>query len=192
MKVDRVALAVAVAAAVIGLSLAVVPGASASLALPDLVPTMVAAVAVLAGLSRLRKWLDHDVRQASPPNTERGDPVTVPGDDFDETLARVSNLGSAAGDTRAIMARDELRELAVDALVRYHGLSESEAEASVDAGTWTEDPLAAEFFTSLDGAGSSVTESVAGTFWGDGPFHRRARRAAREIVAITEAGGVDR
>lgn len=185
----RLALAVAVATAVLGLALAFVPGLRAVASAPDSLPSILGGGAVAAGLVRAWQWLRHEPRGATLPERERGRPIEVPGSDFDESLARVPGIGPSAGDQRALRIRERLREAAVDVLVRYRGLSEAEATERLAEGTWTDDRFAAEFFATGDGSGSSVTESVAGTLWGEGPYRRRVRRAAAEIARIASTRG---
>lgn len=185
----RLSLAVAVAAAVLGLALAFVPGLRAVASAPENLPAVLGGAAVLAGLFRAWQWLRHEPRETTLPERERRRPVAVPGSDFDEALAGVPPVGATAGDRSAVRIREQLRDAAVAALVQYRGLSEDEATERLEEGTWTDDPLAADFFASLDGTGNSVAESVAGSLWGEGPFRRRARRAAAEIARVASVGG---
>lgn len=187
----RLSLAVAVAAAVLGLALAFVPGLRAVASAPENLPSILGGVAVVAGLVRSWQWLRHEPRGATLPERERGRPVEVPGSDFDASLARVPDVVTSGGNRRALRVRERLREAAVEVLVRYRGLSEGEANERLADGTWTDDRLAADFFATVDGTGGSVTESVAGTLWGEGPFRRRARRAAAEIARIASTRGED-
>lgn len=179
-------LAFGVATAVLGLVIAFVPGLDPVSSLPEAGPVVLAALAVLAGLGRTWSWLRHDTREVTPPLREGGTRLSVPGDDFDRTLALVPSLGGAAGDQRSLQVREELRDAAVEVLTQYRGYTEAEAEQLLSSGGWTDDRLAAEFFSSVDGTGSSFRESVAGTFWDDeGPFRRRASRAVAAIYGVT-------
>lgn len=184
-----VLLSVAIAAAVIGLAVAFFPDVVPATSLPGVLQTVIAAGAVLLGLARAYRWLRRDATQTEPPVRERSRPFAVPGDDFDALLGRTPRAGTSSGNRQAVKVRRDLESAAVDALVVYRGLSESEARAHLQEGTWTDDPLAAEFFTHIHGTGSSVAESVAGAFRIQGPFHKRARRAAAAIDAIVDSGG---
>lgn len=186
MSNRQLLLALAVGAAVVGLAIAFVPGLDAGVSLPMVVTALLAVGAVIGGTYRSWQWLRRDLTQATPPVIEGTQPITAPGDDVDALLARVSSAGSVGRDSRAIGIRREIRHLAIDVLVEYRGLSESDAADSLDAGDWTDDPVAAEFFTSLYGTGSSTTESVAGFLWGTGPFRKRAGRVIAEINDILE------
>lgn len=182
-------LAIAMGAAVVGLVLAFAPGAVSVISLPNLLPAMLAAIAVLAGLSRAYLWLNRDAREQTLPEPERGRPVAVPGDDFDRLLVQTPTVGTSSGDRRALKVREDLEDAAVAVLTRYRGLSQTEARRHLDEGTWTEDRLAAEFFASVSGTGSSLRESVTGSFYGEGPFRRRARHVASELDRIADQRG---
>lgn len=180
----RVALlAAGTAAAAIGLALAFVPSLAAGLTLTEDVTLFVALAAVAAGLYRGRTFLRGEADEYRPPSPERGRPVAVPGDEFDDTLAQVPRT-RVAGDQRWLVVRDRLREAAVDALTQYRGAAPDEAEAMLDAGEWTDDRLAAEFFATPDGTGRSLRESVVTSLGGGSPFRRRAERASMEIYRI--------
>lgn len=179
-------LAIAMAGGVVGLVLAFVPGAAAAVSVPDLVPTVLAALAVVAGLYRAAQWLDREPGRQPLPEPERARPVTVPGDDFDAVLSAATSFGISSGDQRALTARSELEDLALAVLTRYRGLSRAEARRRLNEGTWTDDPLAADFFASTTGAGSSLREAVVGPLWGEGPFERRAKAVVAELDRIVD------
>ncbi len=184
----RLSLAVAVAAAVLGLALAFVPGLRAVASAPDSLPSVLGGGAVVAGLVRAWQWLRHESRGTALPERERGRPLEVPGSDFDDLLARLPSVRPSAGDQRALRIRERLRETAVAVLVRYRNLSEEAAAEQLVEGSWTDDRFAADYFATGDAAGGSVTESVAGSLWGEGPFKRRVSRAAAEIARIASTG----
>ncbi len=187
MNAGRLLTVVAVGVATVGLAAAFVPGLAA--AVPSSGSTALAAVAVLAGLVRTWSWFGHETEATEPPSPESPASPRVPGDGFDRSLAAVPSIGGSAGDQRALHVRDELREIAVAVLVRYRGYSESEAYERLRSGAWTTDRKAAEFFSSVDGTGSSLGESVAGTLWDEeGPFRRRARRAIAAVHGIVRGG----
>lgn len=184
-----VLLALAIGVAVVGLVLAFAPGVVSVVTLPKQLSTWLAGLAVLAGLYRAYLWLRRDSRSRTLPEPERGRPVSVPGDKFDTLLVRTPTVGTSSGDRRALKVREELEDGALSVLTQYQGYSRQEARQRLDDGTWTEDPLAAEFFTSVSGTGSSLRESVTGSFYGEGPFRRRARHVAAELDRIADQRG---
>lgn len=176
-------LALGVVAAIGGLAVAFVPSLGGLVESPQFVPFLLGVVAVMAGIVRVRSWLGHEERDHRPAERERPTGIGAPGEEFDGLLERVPGR-AAGGNTRLIMVRQRLREAAVDALTTYHGHTPESAEEAIDAGTWTDDEYAAEFFTTAGGAGNSLTESVTAGVYGETPFHRRADRAAREIERL--------
>ena len=146
MNRRRLLLAVATGAAVVGLVLAFAPDAVAVASLPALLPTVLAGLAVLAGLSRAYKWFGRDSDAGSLPEPERGRPAAVPGDEFDALLSQAPSFGVSGGDQRALAVRSDLEDAALSVLTQYRGLSETEARRRLDEGTWTDDELAAELY----------------------------------------------
>jgi len=184
-----VLLVMAMGAAVVGLTLAFAPGVVAVVSLPEVMPVVLAGFAVLAGLYRAFMWLNREESSNQLPEPERGRPITVPGDDFDTLLASTPSVGTSSGDRRALKVRDDLEDAAVAVLTRHRAYSEETARERLADGSWTDDDLAAEFFTSISGSGSSLRESVTGSFWGEGPFQRRARHVAAELDRIAGQRG---
>lgn len=177
-------LVVGVAAALVGLGVAFVPSLGGLIESPAAIPLLLGVVALLAALVRTRTWIGHEERSFELAERERPSGVGAPGQAFEDRLSHGSGR-AAGGNTRLIMVRQDLREAAIDALTTYHGHTPETAERAVESGTWTDDELAVEFFTTTGGAGTSLSESVTSTFYGEGPFHRRADRAAREIERLT-------
>lgn len=187
MNWRRPLLAVGVLAGVVGLGIAFVPSLGGLIESPTEIPLLLGITALLAAAVRARSWLGHEERDYRPVERERPSGIGAPGDEFDERLARASGR-AAGGNTRLITIRQSLREAAIDALTTYHGHTPESAEEALEAGTWTDDRLAVEFFTTTGGAGTSLSESVTSSFYGEKPFHRRADRAAREIERLTREG----
>lgn len=180
-------LVVGTVAALVGLGVAFVPALGGLIESPATLPPLLGILALFAALVRTRTWIGHGDRSFELTERERPGGVDTPGHGFEERLSQGSGRASG-GNTRLIMVRQDLREAALDALTTYHGHTPESAERAIDAGTWTDDELAVEFFTTAGGAGTSLSESVTAAFYGDGPFHRRADRAAREIERLTRGG----
>lgn len=188
MKRSDALLAIGVVAALAGLAMAYVPAVASLIRSPTSVPFLISVIALVASMTRGRAWLRHDERDYEPAERERPTAVGLPGDGIDTTLARAPRIGSGGGrggaDNRRIQLRQSLREAAVETLVDFQGYTEREAREAIVHGTWTDDRYAVEFFTSPTGEGTSVTDSVKGSFFGEGPFHQRANRAASEIERL--------
>lgn len=179
-------LAAGTAAAAVGLALAFAPGVAAAPSLSPDAPLLVGALAVAAGAVRARALLRADAGAFDLPDPERARPVAVPGAAFDDLLADLPET-PVAGDQRRLKVRRDLRRAAVAALTRCHGVEPDAAEEMLEAGTWTDDPLAAELFATPDGTGRSLRSSVLASVGARDPFYRRADRASREIARL--AGG---
>lgn len=115
----------------------VVPGLNATF-------LFVTVVGLVAGVQGLRYALGR--RNVDYRSTDTGDPelryrVPTPGDDVDR------RLGGAGGWRRAGASnlRTRLREAAVESLVLHDNCSPEAAEEHVEAGTWTDDPVAARY-----------------------------------------------
>lgn len=185
MRRRRLLLAVAVVAGAAGVALVVASPGNAS---AGGVPWALSVMALFAGLWRARQWLRSEPDDHRPRERETRIAGAVPGGEFDRRLGRVPTVQTTGRNSLQSALRDALRETAVDVLTRFQGYDRPAAEDALDAGTWTPDRYAAELFTTSDGTGDSVTESIAGSVTGRGPFHRRAARAASEIERLTRGG----
>lgn len=158
---------------------------------------MLLAVAALAAIQGYR--VARDRRRTALQVAETGDPETeqdlaVPGDDFDDLLARVRRLHSPYGRTignrrdsfvqhrRRIKRR--LESAAVATITRKFGCTEAAAREAIEAGTWTEDPYAAAFFTGrLEGV--DWRDRLRLRFAAQSQFERRATHAAQAIADLS-------
>lgn len=177
-------LGLAALAAIGGLGLAVAAGRTPATG-GSVLPPLLGVLALLGGAIRARQWLGHHPSEFGPAERGNLEATDVPGDAFDRMLGRVSTVGSSGRNSRLVAVRQSLREAAIDALVHYRGFDRAAASEAVDDGTWTDDRYAAEFFTTPNGAGTSVAESVTGSLSGDDPFGRRAAAAAAAIEELT-------
>ncbi len=115
---------------------------------------------------------DQAGKTVRPPERVPGTPA--PGDDL-AVLDRRSWLPLPPARRRRVRSR--LRRAAIRTLVRTADCSGANAESRIEAGTWTDDPVAAEF---LGSAPESVLDRLL--------FVRRARRTAQAILEQSEAG----
>lgn len=89
----------------------------------------------------------NEQRWLTPPEPESFPSRPVPGDDLDELLARPA--GSRQRRLRnQRRRRRRLEAAAVAAVARRDGCSTDAARERLEDGTWTDDPLAASYFTS--------------------------------------------
>lgn len=111
----------------------------------------------------------------------------VPGRAAEELLAGVTAAGRVTGDDAREDVYERLRAVAVDTLVARYDCTPDEARRRLDAGSWTDDPVAAVLF--VDGAEPDWTaRDRLRTLWtGEPPLRRRARHALAELSAL--AGG---
>ncbi|MDS0298082.1 hypothetical protein NDI76_04950 [Halogeometricum sp. S1BR25-6] len=104
----------------------------------------VTVVGLVAGVQGLRYALGRrnvDYRATDTGNPELRYRVPTPGDDADRRAGSADGWrGSGASNLRA-----RLREAAVESLVLHDNCSPEAAEAHVDEGTWTDDPIAARY-----------------------------------------------
>lgn len=184
MRAREIFLAVALLVGVLGLAMAFVPGFAAAIDSPSELPLFLGVIAVVAGVLRGRAWVRNDDVDYEPVERERPTGISAPGVEFDRTIARAPARPARGGNNRLIMVRQSLREAAIETLVTYEGHTEESARRAIAEGTWTEDPYAEEFFTTPDGGGGSISESVTSSLSGGSPFERRADRAAREIERL--------
>jgi hypothetical protein len=127
-----------VVAGAAGLAGYAVPGLNATYA-------FVLAVGALAGLQGLRYALRRrraDVIQTTTGDPERRYRVPAPGDDVDRDM---SLPGGWRGSSSASAVRKRIYDAAVRTLVLRDNCSESEAETRIEEGTWTDDPIAANY-----------------------------------------------
>ncbi|MFC5970900.1 hypothetical protein ACFPYI_06100 [Halomarina salina] len=180
----RKAVAVGVVTVVVGLVAAV---GLVTVPLPSALVTVVGLVAVLVALQAARQGLGPSEAPVLP-TPERRQAATVPGDEFDESLASASRHGRIGGATDRDAVRDRLREVAVEVLTRYDGDTPEQARRRLAEGTWTDDAHAAAFFGSDADSSVTVADRVRFFVTSDSAF----RRQAAHVVAVLDrrvAGG---
>lgn len=186
MRLRDVVAVVGVGAAIVGLVSAFT---SASFGF-NLTYTFVTLVGLLAILQGVRYGLAR--RQLEFPEAETDDPekrheVPVPGDDFDDELAAASGWSMRSVSHRQDLEA-RLRAAAVESLVAYEGYHREEATASVEAGRWTGDAVAAAFLAdaSADLPKRSLSSRFRSLFRRQSYFGYRVSRAVSAIAAVQE------
>jgi hypothetical protein len=113
---------------------------------------------------------DPEERYAAPP----------PGREFDESLTRTSGRT-----LRAVNGRRELRRrvhaAAVTTLAATAGVPEAEAARRIEAGTWTDDPVAARF---LANGSVPLSASLRALVRGESRFSVGIRHAVAAVAAL--------
>lgn len=148
------------------------------------VPVGLAAATVVLGALASRSVRGID--QATPPDPESVPTADAAGAEFDRLVGSGWRSAIAAHRRRAWL-RERLRETAVRTLTRAERCSRTAARRRVEAGTWTDDPVAAAYLAEdPERAEGSATADVRAILRLELPLQRRARRAARAIEGVAE------
>lgn len=182
---------VGVLAVGVGVATMVHPGVASEFSVDR---TMVFGVGVLALVQSYRVVRDRrntPVSAAETPDPETEQDLPAPGEDFDELLSRVRwryagrrrrNPGERA--TRRV--RNRLERAAVSTITRKWGCTPEQAREALREGAWTDDPVAAAYFTGeLHGVGLGRRIRLA--LAAETREQRRAARAAEAIAALSAA-----
>lgn len=152
--------------------------------------TFVTLVGLLAVVQGLRYGLER--RHTEFRATETADPelryhVPVPGDDHDETLSIASGWGYRARN-RQHSIRDDLRRVAAETIAIRESCSLEEAVERVEAGTWTDDPVAAAFLGDRL-AKPPLRHRLRATLSRQPSFVYRVRRTVAAVAALQRVDG---
>lgn len=192
MSRHPVALTLGVAVAVVGIAAALAPSLLAPLPAAETLVGGVGAVAVVYALVTLSGRRGADRRQAPDPEPERRPTVRPPGDDLDRLLA-VAGSTDAGSDDRRHRLRRQLRNAAVRSVRRREGCDVETARVAVETGSWTDDPVAASYFTDgpveLPEADLGLTDRLRYRVSERERRELAARRVADEVAAAAEVGG---
>lgn len=181
--------------ALAGLGVVVAVAGFALLALPDLAASLATGRSVLyavAGLSFAYALAVADDRSdAEVAGHTVGEPETVqtlpaPGTEFRERMDRVRRQSSFESQRLHQSVTEELEVIAVGVLTRREGCSEAEARRLLERGAWTDDPVAAEFFTTrgLRMSAADLFREVTGRRT---PFSEKVDRVVDELVRQWES-----
>ncbi|WP_226479235.1 DUF7269 family protein [Natrinema amylolyticum] len=171
---------VGVGLVLIGLAFVAVPELTAPFGLGESIVSVVGVIALLQGLRTVQARRHTDVTQTELPAPERPQELLTPGEEIDAAI----ESGRVAYSREGKQLRERLERAATDALVLERGLTEDEARAALENGTWTDDPLAAAQFTTTIPDWAPWHVRFRETVRRDRP--RRAGRAAAEIARIAE------
>lgn len=141
--------------------------------------TLLGVVPLLLAYAVARTRRQDDVEWTPTPDPERRARVGTPGDDFGRTLASISGTrGRYAG----AAARWQLRDVAAEVIANYGSESIAEARARVEAGAWTDNPVAAAFLG--DHGRVPLAARARSLLSAESAVDRRIRETVDEIAAI--------
>jgi hypothetical protein len=189
-----------VAAGVTAFGLAVLPGGAAlvpveaALALLGNDYFLVGALGVVALLvlvGMVARRATSRVDQAEPPDPETVPDAPRPGSEFDALLEGRPALHPRRRAETVERVRERLREAAVVAQMRREGCTRAVAEDRVDAGEWTDDPVAAAFLRPDGPPRPSAIDRLRLALRGGAWYQHCARTTARAVARATD-GGVGR
>ena len=188
---NRLLAGLGVVVAVLGFGLLAVPALSASLTTGRSVLYAVAALSFLYALAVADDRSDAEVRGHEVGEPESVQSLPAPGVRFRERMDRVRRQSTFDSQRLHQSITEELEDLAVGVLTRREGCSEREARRLLERGTWTDDPVAAEFFTTrgLRMTAGDLLREVAGR---RRPFSEKVARVVDELLhqwEAVEAGG---
>lgn len=159
----------------------------ASLSIRRGLVVFVGAIAVLLAINELARR--RGARSlARTPDPERRNRVPVPGRDLIGTVDqfRTETYGFTVSSRRIV---EGLRGAAIAVLTRFEGLSDPQARARIEDGSWTDDPQAAAFLSpELDPPRSSIRDRLAAALDRDTAFRAGVRRTAAAVARIGYEG----
>lgn len=179
----RLSAAIGVVLAVVGLVALVVPSVTTALPANDLVVLGVGAVLALGGFREVWRRRNADPGYAETTDAEEPVELSTPGEEFDRRMDRLSNV-LYQGNVRQ-RVREEVTKVALETLQRRFDYGESEARQVLRAGSWTDDPFAASFFTGKPPETDTISRARELVRSGTS-FQHRARRAVDELYRLAE------
>lgn len=127
--------------------------------------------------------------QTDPPDPEDVQSAPRPGEDFDESVRRVSPVDLPWTGTTRTAIRNRLTSAAIGVEMRTANVSHSTAKGAVKQGEWTDDRTAAAFLSTEDsGPSPGVTARLRPLLTGESWFQYAAKRTAR-VIADRHDGG---
>ena len=174
-----------------GLVLAASPTAAATVRWPWTGDVLLASIFTLCFLLAVSLvpfgvWTLQEPSETEPTAPERVPTTPAPGRDLERIVD--SRRPTSLPRSRRLRLRDRMRETVVRTLVRAADCDEETAEAMIANGTWTDDPVAAEFVRVDPNWERSRLESAVDRL----RFTRRLHRTVRAVVALAEREVDDR
>lgn len=182
-RLRRLAVAIGLVAAGTGFVFLLAPTYAGYVDVSEGFVILVGIVALLQGLRVVSRRRGSSVVEFETPDPETRQTLPTPGDGFDDDLAMRRGRHWAA---RRERVSKRLEAAAVDAVTYVEDCSEATAREALDAGTWTDDPVAAAFFADSLPQSASLWTKVRETVSLRPRFDRRAKRAARAVADLYE------
>jgi hypothetical protein len=169
-------------AVALGIIVAVQPGVARSIELGEAVLKLVGLVAVYLAYRAYKKRRWATFERPSLPDVESKYSFDTPGASFTDRVDAAAASKRADGREQL---RKELHQTTIEVLVMYRGYTESEAEAAIENGSWTDDPYAAAFFT-YEMPSRPLSARLEDAVEGNIAFERRGTQVIAELADITE------
>ena len=115
----------------------------------DATAAILAVGVLLYALSIFQRRREQTVTRAETPDVELTRPTTVPG----ESLSALNSFPEVSVSRRADI-REGIEQAAITVISRYGDRSESAAAEAIREGTWTDDPVAADYLAGREQGGS--------------------------------------
>jgi len=171
---------------VVGLIGVLAPGTIAGIPGGSVALVFVGAAILLQGIRVVDVRRRNRPEELETPDAEVQMELPTPGDDIDAAL-RYLETERRFDRERRRRIRDRLYAAAVEAVERRRGCSTEAAKRAVESGTWTDDPLAASFFTTVETGGTLIDE-IRYALRNESSFGRRARAAADAVHRVAVEG----
>ncbi|ELZ24200.1 hypothetical protein C475_13162 [Halosimplex carlsbadense 2-9-1] len=167
----------------------VVPDLSSALPSATQGVFLVGIIAVVTGLGVVRRRLRGEVEETITPNPERPAGNPMPGEDVDRMLYEMTHLRQGVNENREHL-EERLENLAVAVVRNREDCSVEQARRILEAGEWTNNETAAEFFQSERTAAqeAGLSESLLSGTDDVAAFENRFRVTVEELI---EVGDVD-
>lgn len=179
----RLSEALGAAVAVLGLAALAWPGLATPLPASETVVVIVGGLLVLGAVSQFQRRRHAEIERADTPDVEASIDLPTPGDEFDRRLNALPAMRHARSEREHL--RDAVGDAAVETIRRRERCSREEAAAILREGDWTDDPVAASFFTRRP-ARRSLRGRIRSRLRPEPSFRRKLRRAVAELNALPE------
>jgi len=178
---------IGIALLVAGLLVVFVPGLEGVLPLDSAFVGLAAVIALGLGIWRARVRYATGVEHVDLPMPELPYALPTPGDDLDEMLYRYTRLGEATLEYPERIG-ERLREVAAATIAHREAITRDAALDRLESGEWTEDRLAASFFSdAVSAPEASAGERIKRTLGrGERPYERQVEATVDAIVSIAE------